>query len=136
MDPTEEPPGASTSESGLQDPVREVAPAQAVAMSDEGSQSRQLTQDRIRLEAETDIVCKECAAPPVVVPPHEGHGNTSIDEIGQRPERSRVSAWNDRAILEPEVEEIAVEDQFGRMIGGILQPAHERSLGLGRHGPR
>ncbi len=135
MEPTEEPPSASTVEPGLQDPVREVAPAQAVAMSDEGSHSRQIPYHRASLEREPDVFRQEFAAPPIMVPPHEGHGKTPIDEIGERSEGSRVSAWNDRAVLEPEVEQIAVEDQFGRTVCGVLQPAHEHSLGLGSYGP-
>ena len=50
-------------------------------------------------------------------------------------QRSCVSAWNYRAVLEPKVEKITVEDQLGRMIGGIRQPAHKSSLGFGRYRP-
>ena len=88
-------------------------------MGDERPQSREIADDRIRLEGQADVVAEEPAAPPVVVPPHEGHGKATIDEFGQSPEGSCVSTWNDRAVLEPEVEEISVEDQFGRVIGGI-----------------
>ena len=79
MEPTKEPPCASALHHRLEDPVREVTPAQAVSMSDEGFQPRQVAHDRTLLKGETDVVRKEFSAPPVMVPPHEGHGKTPVD---------------------------------------------------------
>lgn len=69
--------------------------------------------------------------PAVMIPADPEHRNPRLHQIGQRGERTEAGARHHMPPGEPEVEEIAHEDQTAGVAGGLAQQAEQGALGLG-----
>jgi hypothetical protein len=65
---------------------------------------------------------------------HEADPDSGLDELYESPQHGEVSAENDGLVLEPEVEEIPVDQQIPAAVGDLLQELEERPFILLRSG--
>ena len=102
------------------------------------------------MERDADLVLEGRPTPPVVVAPYERDGNPTVHDPRQRAQNPGVTARDDMTVLEPEIEQVPVDDQLARVRRGVLQPLDELVLpftgdhtevditgevdGTGRHG--
>jgi hypothetical protein len=68
-----------------------------------------------------------------VVAADEGDRHARLDDAGERGEHAVVLAQDDGAVLEPEVEEVAIDQQPRRSIGRVGEEGAEGALGRARH---
>src|SRR5439155_8513494 len=80
--------------------------------------------------ADPHVVAEYLAAPAVVVACDPEDLNAYIAELRERRESPKTAAWNHCLPLEPEIKEIAVDDQRSRVSRQSAQKRHERSLDL------
>jgi hypothetical protein len=57
---------------------------------------------------------------------------TPASTSGERAQHARVAARDHRGVLEPEVEQVAVQDQLVGAGSGVLEPAQKGALALAR----
>lgn len=79
---------------------------------------------------DADVFAKNLAAPAVVISRDPYDLETGIPKLGQRGERAKTSAWNHRLPFEPEVEQIAIDDERSRRTVEIAQKTDERAFYL------
>ena len=132
MKPAEEPPRYGVAQEEAQAPVPEVSLSQPVAVGEEHGPAEKLDPDRLLMEFHSDAVAEEAAPPPVVVATHEQDRHTGLHEVGKRGQHPHMFGEHDPAVLEPEVEEVAVDDQAASRFLDVEQPAPECFFGVGR----
>ena len=108
-----------------------LAVAQPIAVLDPHSPAGNRSFPRADDIADADVFAQHVAAPAVVVPGDPKDIHARIFEIGECRERAEAAARNHGLPLEPEVEEIAIDDQRPRLSSQSAQKRHERSLDLG-----
>ena len=79
---------------------------------------------------DADIFTKDLASPTIMVASDPQNVDSCILEVGERGERTKAPAWNYRLPLEPEIEEVAVDDQGSCFATQATQERNERSLDL------
>ena len=80
--------------------------------------------------ADPDIVAQYLSAPAVMVARDPKNLNSNIAELRKGCQSSKAAAGNYCLPLEPEIKEIAVDDQRSRVSRQSAQKRHERSLDL------
>ena len=123
-----------TPQKKAEDPIPQVSGPQTIPVGQEGPTSRQIHDCRIPEELHPDFLLQEAAPPPVVIPSHQPHPHPCVHQGGQSSQDAGVATGNDGAVLEPEVEEIAVDDHFGRVLPAVLEPGLEGPLRLPGNG--
>ncbi len=83
-------------------------------------------------KVDSDAVAQEASAPPVVVAAQEKYGYPGFHEVGQLREHSDVLGEDDPPVFEPEIEEIAIDDQAAARFLYMEQPSPERLFRLRR----
>jgi hypothetical protein len=78
--------------------------------------------------AHPDLFLQEGSTPPVVIAADEANGHAAVHQGGERPQHASMASGNDRLVLEPEVEQIAVDDHLGSRLAGVREPAQEGAL--------
>jgi hypothetical protein len=119
---------------GLQRPVLQVTAAQSIAVRDEAAPAAELHRERLALESETDVLAQKAAAPGIVIATGHGNGRPGVDQPSQGRERPEVSARDDFAVLEPEVEEVAGNEQLAGLRADALEERDECALRAVRDG--
>jgi hypothetical protein len=88
---------------------------------------------RVLQELQADLIAEVTATPPIVVSAHERDGQAGVHQLAQQTQNAFVPLGNAPTELEPEVEEVSVEDQERAGVGCSGQPRQEGLLlGLGR----
>jgi hypothetical protein len=80
--------------------------------------------------AHTDLARKEVAAPTVVIAADHEDVDAGIANVGEGGERAKVLAGDDRSPLEPEIEQVAVDDQRPGGPGNVPEKVHQPALEL------
>lgn len=113
----------SAADHGLEGPVTPVAPTQAIAMGNIGPQPSHLGLDGSVEELDAYFVSQESPAPRIVVSAEHPNPDPRIDEIRQDAKHGEVPTQDHGIILEPEIEQITVDQEI---IGDIRYPGEER----------
>src|SRR5919109_598413 len=85
--------------------------AKAVAMVDARLPPCDRASPWTELIPDADLARQELAAPAIVIPRDHERVEPGIARIGERGKRSEVLPWNYRPPLEPEIEQVAVDDE-------------------------
>src|ERR1041384_1449774 len=88
-----------------------ILPGHAVAVRNERAPPAEVQLGLTAEELDSQIAGKEGAAPAVVVAAHERNGHAAPPDLLQLGDRGKVFAGDDALIFEPEVEQVAREDQ-------------------------
>src|SRR5213592_1881841 len=126
------------------DPVHDAgAPVllgQPVAVGHEGAASRHVELGFPRMEGDAQIVDEEVASPTVVVAAHERDRHAARSQGVELRDGAEVTARDHRAVLEPEIEQVAVDEERVAEIGHRVEEAVKRdgdpTRGGGGHGPQ
>src|SRR5213592_2014556 len=117
------------------DPVHDTgAPVllgQPVAVSHERAASGHVELGFPRMEGDAQVVDEKVAAPPIVVAAHERDGHAARPQGVELRDRAEVTARDHRAVLEPEVEQIAVDEQRVSEIRHRVEEAVKRDCDRG-----
>ena len=130
MQPTEQPPREPAPEDQSQDSVTDVARPEPVAVGDEDRFALDTNTRRVPPKVHADVVAEEVAAPPVVVAAHDEHRHSAVHEIGKASEYPDVLSEYDPAVLEPEVEQVPIDDQAATRFLYVQKPTPESLLGF------
>ncbi len=127
-----ESPGAGRGPEGA---VGSFAAEQAVPVSDVGLPARELGVHEAVQQLDSDLVSQEAAGQSVVVSADESGPHAGLHDIGQPTEDREVAAEDDAPVLEPEVEQVSVDEQLRRPSGQRVEELEESSLAVGRNLP-
>jgi len=114
--------GGSAPEEKPETSVAQVTLPESVAVGDEGPESSQAHANRVLVNVEPDLVGEEASSPPVVVASDEVHPHTPVHQGGEPTQHPCGPSGNDAPVLEPEIEEIAIEDQVTGPGLGVVEP--------------
>src|SRR5437667_145649 len=118
------------------DPVHDAgAPVllgQPVAVGHEGAASRHVELGFPRMEGDAQIVDEEVASPTVVVAAHERDRHAARPQGVELRDGAEVTARDHRAVLEPEIEQVAVDEERVAEIGHRVEEAVKRDGDRGR----
>ena len=134
VDPAEQPAREPAAEDQPQDAVPEVSRSEPVPVREEDGPALDPDPHRLLVELDADLLPEKVAPPPVVVPSHDEHRHSRLDQIREKGEDPDVSGEDHPAVLEPEVEEIPVDDQTASGFPDVPEPAPEGLLGFRRNG--
>src|SRR4029077_15294514 len=84
---------------------------QPVAVGHEGAAPRHVELGFSRMKSDPQVVNEKVAAPAVVVAADERDGYATRPQGVQLRDRGEVRAGDDGAVLEPEVEQVAVDEE-------------------------
>ena len=79
-------------------------------------------------ELNSDLFGQIPAAPPVVVSPDQGQRDSGVNDLFQLGQQVAVSTRGAGSVLEPEVEQVSVNDNGRRFNRCVVQPVEKRSL--------
>src|SRR5207244_3361277 len=98
-------------------PDRAIAPilerAQAIAVLDPGIPSSDRPLPPVEPVVDADIFRQNVATPAIVIAGDHDHRNPGLAQIGEGGENAEARSRNDGLPLEPEFEQIAVDDDGG-----------------------
>src|SRR3989442_665343 len=118
------------------DPVHEAgAPVllgQPVAVGHEGAASRHVELGSPRMEGDAEVVNEEAAAPAVVVAAYEHDRHAAGPQGVELRDGAEVTARDHRAVLEPEIEQVAVDEERVAEIGHRVEESVKRDGDRGR----
>src|SRR5438093_10936364 len=118
------------------DPVHEAgAPlllGQPVAVGHEGAASRHVELGFPRMEGDAQIVDEEVAAPAVVIAAHKRDRHAARPQGVELRDGAEVTARDHRAVLEPEIEQVAVDEERVAEIGHRVEEPVKRDSDRGR----
>src|SRR2546422_2314302 len=118
------------------DPVHDTgAPVllgQPVAVGYEGAASRHVELGFPRMEGDAQVVDEEVAAPAVVIAAHERDRHAARPQGVELRDGAEVTARDDRAVLEPEIEQVAVDEKGVAEIGHRVEESVKRDGDRGR----
>jgi hypothetical protein len=100
----------------------------------EGVEASELPDHRIVKELHAHDFLQIAAAPPVVVAAEECDGKACCDHVAKHAQCPIMTPCDAPFVLEPEVEDVAVQHHRGRLIGGLGQPGEEGLFVLRRRG--
>src|SRR2546427_5740467 len=127
---------------------------QPVAVRGEGRAPRHVELCLAGIERDAEILGQELAAPTVVVTANERDRDAPAADVVESSHGCEVAPWDDAAVFEPEVEQVAVDEQSVAKVGdggeegvecrlygggGLSQMGgcdHHHAGGQGGHGPR
>src|SRR5664279_1238362 len=104
--------------------------AQPVPVLDRRLPSGDLPRPSAHAIVDADLSREHLAPPAVVVPGKHRHRHARVHEIGEGRQRAEVSARDHGAPLEPEIEQVAVDEQRAGAARELAQKAHEPPLEL------
>src|SRR2546422_11153345 len=112
------------------DPVHDTgAPVllgQPVAVGYEGAPPRHVELGSPRMEGDAQVVDEEVAAPAVVVAAHERDRHAARPQGVELRDGAEVPARDHRAVFEPEIEQVAVDEERVAEIGHRVEESVER----------
>lgn len=108
------------------------AVAKAVAVLDSGAPAGDVAGPVSDSIFGADVLAKDLAAPAVVIAGDPQDRHSGVVQLGHRRQRAKASPGNHGLPFEPEVEEIAVDDERGGSSLETSQKANELALGVAR----
>jgi len=102
--------------------------AQSVAVFDVRVPRTDLTEPRPKAIVDADVATKHVTAPTVVIAGDHHDLHAGVDDVGKGGESSKSAARDDRTPLEPELEEVAVDDERAAVRRDVSQERDDRSL--------
>src|SRR5206468_606583 len=105
---------------------------QPVAVGHKGAASGHIELGFPRMKRDAQVVDEKVAAPAVVVAAHERDGHAAGAQGVELRDRAEVTARDHRAILEPEVEQVAVDEERVPEIRHRVEEAVKRGRDRGR----
>ena len=117
------------SDDPFQYPIAEIPPSHAVAVYHQRSSARDLDFFTFPQDFYTDPLAQESATPGVVVATQETNPHTRFPELGQRREHAIVLRLDDTPVLEPEVEQVPVDQELRGVHDDMSQKAPKGALG-------
>ncbi len=81
-------------------------------------------------EVDTDLVPQIIAPPPIVVSTHEDDWDARIHQGGQSAKHPGVATRDYTPVLKPEIEQVAIDDDFGGHTAAVVEPREESLLDL------
>src|SRR5256712_7165511 len=118
--------GQSGTEGTMHQRPAPVLLGEAVAVRDEGAPPTQLELRLAAKEFDAQILREERPAPAIMVAPHERDGDAARADLLQLGDGGKMFAGDDARILEPEIEEIARENEVISGPGDLLEKRVER----------
>lgn len=112
----------TTSDDSLEHAIPEVSMTKPVAVRQVSSSTTNLSGDRPVDEFDADFIGQESSAPRVVISPDKADPHASINKFGQGLQGSKVPTEYYRAILKPEVEQVAIDHE---VTGGPAREGEE-----------
>src|SRR5690606_5452685 len=116
----------------LEDPITQIALSYPVSVGDQRSPARENQFALIGKEVQADLVAEERSSPGVMIAADEIDLYPPIGKIPQRGEDTIMFRGNDGSVFEPEVEEVAIDEEPGRRAGDFRQKVAETPLGRRR----
>jgi acyl-CoA thioester hydrolase len=89
--------------------------AESVAMLDARMPPGDVAEPRAKPVVDADVFAQHLATPTVMVAGDHHHGHAGVGDVRERGDRSKAAPGNDRAPLEPELEQIPVDDERSGM---------------------
>src|SRR2546427_163045 len=105
---------------------------QPVAVGHERAASRHVELGFSRMEGDAQVVGEKVAAPPIVVAADEREGHAAGPQRVELRDRAEVTARDYRAVLEPEVEQVAVDEERVPEIRHRVEETVKRDSDRGR----
>ncbi len=113
-------------------PERAIATVRArtepIAVLNPRSPTRNLSGPGTELVLDADVSPQDLAPPAVVVSGDHRYGDPRVDDVGDRGERAKAAPRNDSAPLEPELEQIPVDDERPGMLGDVAKESDDGPL--------
>ena len=106
--------------------------AKSVTMLDTGVPSGEISRPGAYMIFDSDVLPQNLIAPAVVIAGDPENGEASVSKIGECRKGAEAAARNHRFPFEPEIEQIAVDDQRSRSGCQSPQETYERALRLWR----
>jgi len=95
--------------------------AQPVAVLDDGFPARERSDPRPNVIVNADVVAEHVATPAVMVARYPEDWDVGLHEVGERGENSERRSRDDGSPLEPELEQVAVDDERPRAAAQMAQ---------------
>src|SRR5213596_3827742 len=105
---------------------------QPVAVGHERAASRHVELGFPRMEGDAQVVDEKVAAPAVVIAAHERDRHAARPQGVELRDGAKVTARDDRAVLEPEIEQVAVDEKGVAEIGHRVEESVKRDGDRGR----
>src|SRR5256885_1892401 len=105
---------------------------QPVAVGHEGAASRHVELGFPRMEGDAQVVNEEVAAPAVVVAAYERDRHAAGPQGVELRDGAEVTARDHRAVLEPEIEQVAVDEERVAQVGHRVEEPVKRDSDRGR----
>ena len=109
----------------MHDPARATGLAQAVSVREKRSKAGQVQLHRPGMKRGVELLRPELASPAVMVSPAHCQAHPGLPELGKSGQGGEGVAGNDSPVLEPKIEQVAIDDQVARHIGHPLEEAME-----------
>jgi acyl-CoA thioester hydrolase len=94
---------------------------QPIAMLEMHAPAGDVVDQRTELVVDADVFAQNVTTPAVVVAGDHSNRHAGVDDVGQRGQCAKAATRDDRAPLEPELEEIAVDHQRTRSLGDVTK---------------
>jgi len=108
------------------------ARSEPIAMLDVRAPSVDLVSPGPKQIVHADVPAKNIAAPAVMIAGDHDHGHSGIDDVGERRKCTKTAARDNRAPLEPEFEQVAIDDERFGIRGDVSQKRDHRAFDLVR----
>jgi hypothetical protein len=125
--------GERIADDPAQHPVSQLPSTYSVPMHHQRAPIPEIELHRAIQHLDSHLVLQESPAPGIVVPSHEGDGDAGLDQLREPGEHPVVLAEDHATVLEPEVEEIAVDQQPGAVLLHVGEEVTEGALRRARH---
>lgn len=122
VEPSERPAGEAAPENQTKDPVAQIPGPETVSVCKEGAPTLELQDSGVLPEVHSDLISEITPSPPVVIATHEENRNPSVDQLGQHTQDTGMATGNDTSVLEPEIEEIPIDDDLGCVFSAVPEP--------------
>lgn len=108
----------------------------SVAVLDSRAPAGSRTEPGAESIVDSSLLSKYLAAPTIMIARDHHHGNAGVGHIGERGESTKSLTGNDRPPLEPEFEQVAVDDERRAWLGGdVPKKGDDGALDVGRCEP-
>src|SRR4051812_37829264 len=126
MNPPEGPDRPAIAKHLTQGPIPTVLPrSQPVTMFNAGRPAADRSLPRIHPVVDADIVSQYVTAPAIMISGDHDHGDSRFAQVRERREDAEPGARNHRLPLEPELEQIAVDDDGASRCPQVFQEAQD-----------
>ena len=115
----------------MHQPCAPVLLGEPVAVGHERAPAGELHLGLARVERDPQVVNQEIAAPAVVVPAYERDRDAATPERVELGDGAEMTTRNHGAVLEPEVEQIAVDDERVSQVRDLVDEAMEKRADRG-----